>query len=347
MTMPNAPDPPGRPVGAPTPVPMGAPAPAPAGGAARLGGAVEKAAREARGWGYLWYRVKGSPLSLVGFALIVFYVLVAAAAPLLAPVPDGWEGPYEVRGNLGDETLEPGSDQCDRACPFGTTRSGADLYYGVVWGTRISIAMGVGITLTGVLVGLALGLLAGWYGGWLDDLLLRVTDVFLSLPLLVLAIAIVVAFGPWLANNDINPLWAVAAALVIVWWPPYTRLVRGQVLSLRESQFVEAARASGLPDWYILGRHVLPNAMGPIIVQATLDIGTVVLVAASLSFIGFSTSSTLMPEWGRLVALGQEYIATGQWWTVVFPGLAIFGFVLGFNLMGDGLRDILDPRGKR
>ena len=338
MTLPNTTDPPGRPAGAPTPVPVGPPAPF-----AKPG----KAPREARGWGYLWYRVKGSPLSLVGFALILLYVGVALAAPLLAPVPADWEGPYEVRGNLGDETLEPNSEFCDRPCPFGTTRSGADLYYGVVWGTRISIAMGIGITLAGVLLGLTLGLLAGWYGGWLDDLLLRITDVFLSLPLLVLAIAIVVAFGPWLADNDVNPLWAVAAALVIVWWPPYTRLVRGQVLSLRESQFVEAARASGLPDWRIMGRHVLPNAMGPVIVQATLDIGTVVLVAASLSFIGFGTSSSLMPEWGRLVALGQEYIATGQWWTVVFPGLAIFGFVLGFNLMGDGLRDILDPRGKR
>lgn len=343
MTMPNTPDPPGRPAGAPTPVPMGAPRPAIGGGADEAsmlpGGAAQRAAREARGWRYLWYRVKGSPLTLVGFGLILFYVAVAAAAPLLATTPENWASPYEVRSNFLEQLLEPGSPECSRGCPFGTTESGADLYYGIVWGTRISIAMGMGITAAGLAIGLVLGLLAGWYGGWVDDLLLRVTDIFLSLPLLVLAIATLVAFGPG--------LWNVAFALILVWWPPYTRLVRGQVLSLREAQFVEAARASGLPDWYIMGRHVLPNAMGPIIVQATLDIGTVVLVASSLSFIGFTSSGPLTPEWGRLVALGQNYIATGQWWTVVFPGLAIFGFVLGFNLLGDGLRDILDPRGKR
>ena len=338
MTLPNTPDPPARPGGAPTPAPVGsAGAALPTADGAVAGPAGP--ALEARGWRYLWYRVKGSPLTLVGFGLILLYLLVAAAAPLLAPVPEGWSSPYEVRSNFLEELKEPGSEECSSGCPFGTTESGADLYYGVVWGTRISIAMGLGITFSGIVIGLLLGLVAGWYGGWMDDLLMRITDVFLSLPLLVLAIAIVVAFGPGLVN--------VAIALVLVWWPPYTRLVRGQVLSLREAQFVEAARASGLPDWYIMGRHVLPNAMGPIIVQGTLDIGTVVLVASALSFIGFASSSALLPEWGRLVALGQNYVAIGHWWTVVFPGLAIFGFVLGFNLMGDGLRDILDPRGKR
>ena len=297
------------------------------------------AVREARGWGYLWYRVRKSPLTLIGAALIVLYILVAAAAPLLAPVPEGWRGPYEVQPAFGKHLLEPNDPACDPACPFGTSEFGVDLYYGVVWGTRISIAMGLGVTAAGVAIGLVVGLLAGWYGGWFDDVIMRITDIFLSLPLLVLAIAIVVAFGRGLDN--------VALALIIVWWPPYTRLVRGQVLSLREAQFVEAARASGLPDWYIMGRHVLPNAVNPIIVQSTLDIGTVVLVASALSFLGFSGASSLLPEWGRLVALGQNYMGTGQWWTVLFPGLAIFGFVLGFNLLGDGLRDIFDPRGRR
>lgn len=320
----------------------------PGGGTAPTAGAVTAppstasglaASRQARGWRYLWYRLRGSPLTLVGAGLILLYLLVAAAAPLLAPVPQGWRGPYDVQASFGDQLLEPGSPLCDPACPFGTSEFGVDLYYGVVWGTRISIAMGIGITAAGIAIGLLLGLLAGWYRGWIDDVVMRVTDVFLSLPLLILAIAIVVAFGRGLEN--------VALALILVWWPPYTRLIRGQVLAIRESQFIEAARASGLPDWYILGRHVVPNSLAPIVVQGTLDIGIVVLVAAALSFLGFAGSSSLVPEWGRLVALGQNYMATGEWWTVVFPGLAIFGFVLGFNLLGDGLRDMLDPRGKR
>ncbi|MBI4393078.1 MAG: ABC transporter permease [Euryarchaeota archaeon] len=295
--------------------------------------------REARGSRFLWYRVKSSPLTLFGFGLILAYMIVAVAAPVIAPTPSEWKNPYEPQPAFGDDLLPPGSPDCERACPLGTTEFGADIFYGIVWGTRISMAMGLAVTLAGVAIGLVLGLFAGWYGGWVDDVLMRATDVFLSLPLLVLALAVVVAFGRGLEN--------VALALVAVWWPPYTRLVRGQVLLLRESHFVEAARASALPDLQILARHVVPNALNPVIVQATLDIGTVVLVAAALSFIGFSSSTTLLPEWGRLVALGQDYMATGQWWTVFFPGLAIFGFVLGFNLLGDGLRDILDPRGRR
>ncbi|MFA5860996.1 MAG: ABC transporter permease [Candidatus Thermoplasmatota archaeon] len=317
-----------------------------------------------RGFRFLWYRVRKSPLTLIGFGLIVIYLLLAIFAPILAPVPAEQRGDaYAPVGHEGEDILPAPwftnvnnpvacaskwpipvigwfDHSATMTCPFGTSNHGADIYYGVVWGARISVAMGVGVTMTGVIIGLVLGLLAGWYGGWLDEILLRITDIFLSLPLLVLAIAIIVAFR----NAS---LWSVAFALAIVWWPTYTRLVRGQVLVIRENQYIEAAKASGLPDWYILIRHVTPNILSPIVVQATLDIGSVVLTAAALSYIGFTSNSPLLPEWGRLVALGQDYIATGQWWTVVFPGLAIFGFVLGFNLLGDGLRDLLDPRGAR
>ena len=324
MTLPSTAGPPPHPAG-PSPVPVEVPA---------VG-----APREARGLRYQWYRIRGSPLTLVGAGLILLYLLVAAAAPIIAPVPADQQNPYDVKAEFGEQLLEPNSPLCGDACPFGTSELGVDLYYGVVWGARISIAMGVGVTLAGALIGLIVGLLAGWYGGWFDDVVMRITDIFLALPLLVLAIAVVTALGRGLDN--------IALALIIVWWPPYTRLVRGQVLALRESQFVEAARAGGLPEPYILVRHVLPNAINPIVVQSTLDIGSVVLTAAALAFLGFAGTSSLLPEWGRLVALGQNYMATGQWWTVVFPGLAIFGFVLGFNLFGDGLRDLLDPRGKR
>ncbi|MEA3199656.1 MAG: peptide/nickel transport system permease protein [Thermoplasmata archaeon] len=317
----------------------------------------------ARGLRYLWYRTRSSPLTIAGAVIILLYLVVALCAPLLAPVPAEQRGnPYSPVGHEGEDVLPAPwfTTQLDPTpctaqwpvpvvgwfnhatmqCPLGTSNHGADVYYGIVWGARISVLMGVGVTATGVVVGMILGLIAGWYGGWIDELLLRITDIFLSLPLLVLAIAVIVALH--------NPsLLSVGLALAVVWWPTYTRLVRGQVLAIRESQYVEAARASGLPDWYIMVRHVAPNTLSPVVVQATLDIGSVVLIAASLSFIGFTSNSPLLPEWGRLVALGQEYIATGQWWTVVFPGLAIFGFVLGFNLLGDGLRDVLDPRGAR
>lgn len=351
MTLPSSADAPKAPSGAPTPVPVAAPPP---------GAVPAPPIRQARGWGYVWYRLKGSPLTLVGFGLTALYLAVALAAPLLAPVPDAQRGnPYDMVSFQNPEAVGPYDPGCgDPGCPFGTTLFGGDLFYGVVWGTRISIFMGLGVTLAGVAIGLVLGVLAGWYGRWLDDVVMRLTDVFLSLPLLVLALAVATAFPKPDRNEDVwygflllfGDVWfsvlVIGLALVIVWWPPYTRLVRGQVLALRDSQFVEAARASGLPDWYIMARHVVPNAISPIVVQATLDIGTVVLVASALSFIGFSSGSNL-PEWGRLVALGQTYMATGQWWTVLFPGLAIFGFVLAFNLMGDGLRDILDPRGRR
>ncbi|MHB8585400.1 MAG: ABC transporter permease [Thermoplasmatota archaeon] len=307
--------------------------------------------REARGWRFLWYRVRRSPLTIIGFVLIVLYALMAILAPVIAPPAPGQTDPLNPPANYAQELLPapwmgalPGCasavQQCYCHCYMGTSVAGVDIWYGVVWGSRISMLMGLGVTLVGASVGLILGLIAGWYGGWVDDLLLRITDIFLSLPLLVLAIAVVIAFHS-------KSLYNVAFALMIVWWPSYTRIVRGQVLTIRETQYIEAARASGLPDWYIMIRHIFPNTLSPVVVQATLDIGTVVLIAAALSFIGFSGTSDLLPEWGRLVALGQGYIVAGLWWTVVFPGLAIFGFVLGFNLLGDGLRDILDPRGAR
>jgi peptide/nickel transport system permease protein len=191
----------------------------------------------------------------------------------------------------------------------------------------------------GVAVGLALGSLAGYKGGWVDEALLRVTDVFLALPLLILAMAVAIALE--------RSLWSITLALLATWWPPYVRLVRGQALLLREQQFVEAAKASGAGDLHILRRHILPNCLSPVMVQLTLDIGVVVLTAAALAFIGFSGTNTFTAEWGSLVSIGQRYVAGGQWWTVTFPGLAIFGFALGFNLLGDGLRDILDPRLRR
>ncbi|MHB8606062.1 MAG: ABC transporter permease [Thermoplasmatota archaeon] len=314
-----------------------APAPAPTPNAGPPS-AVRRALR-ARGEQvrYTAYLVREAPLTLVGGALVLLYVLMAVFAPLLAPPNDGWaesSSPYDLKPFSADEAIAPSATH-----PLGTTEFGGDLWHGIVWGARVSMAMGVGITLGGALVGLVLGLVAGYFGGWLDDVIMRVTDVFLSLPVLILAMAIAISFGRSLEN--------VALALLVLWWPTYTRIIRGQVLALRENQYVEAARAVGLSETRIMFRHVLPNAIQPIIVQATLDVGSVVLTTSALAFIGFTGTATLFSEWGSLVSIGQQYLETGQWWTVTFPGLAIFGFVLGFNLLGDGLRDILDPRLKK
>ncbi|MCA1814079.1 MAG: ABC transporter permease [Halobacteriales archaeon] len=284
-----------------------------------------------REWRYSWYLLKRSKLAMVGLGIVLFYVLLAILAPVIAPAPSGARDPYEMQPDFANELLPPGG-----AHPLGTSTGGIDLFYGIVWGARISMAMGLSVVAVGVVVGLVLGVVAGYYGGWIDELLLRITDVFLALPLLILAMAVAIALE--------RSLGSITLALIATWWPPYVRLVRGQALLVREQQFVEAARASGASDAHIMWRHILPNSFAPVVVQLTLDIGVVVLVAASLAFLGFSGTNTFTTEWGSLVSIGQRYVAGGQWWTVTFPGLAIFGFVLGFNLLGDGLRDILDPR---
>lgn len=282
-----------------------------------------------REWKYGVYRLRQSALAMIGLALVVVYALVALLAPIIAPPYDA-QDPYDMRLEFGNVLQPPSAD-----ARFGTGQGGIDLFYGVVWGTRISIVMGLGVTLVGAVIGTILGGVAGYFGGKVDEAIMRLTDVFLAMPLLILAMGVAVALGRGLFN--------IGLALAIVWWPSYTRLVRGQVLSLRENQYVEAARAVGASDWRIITRHILPNAMSPIMVQATLDIGSVILISAALSFIGFGPASSNFAEWGTLVSQGQQYLLRA-WWPVTIPGLAIFGFALGFNLLGDGLRDLLDPR---
>jgi peptide/nickel transport system permease protein len=282
-----------------------------------------------REWKYGVYRLRQSALAMIGLALVVVYVLVALLAPVIAPPYDAAD-PYEMRLDFRNVLQPPSGD-----APFGTGQGGINLLYGVVWGTRISIVMGLGVTLVGAVIGTILGGVAGYFGGKVDEVIMRLTDVFLAMPLLILAMGVAVALGRGLFN--------IGIALAIVWWPSYTRLVRGQVLSIRENQYVEAARAVGASDWRIITRHILPNTMSPIMVQVTLDIGSVILISAALSFIGFGPAASNFAEWGTLVSQGQQFLLRA-WWPVTIPGLAIFGFALGFNLLGDGLRDLLDPR---
>lgn len=225
---------------------------------------------------------------------------------------------------------------------LGTTIGGMDVYYGVVWGSQVSMRIGLEVVGFSLVIGILLGLFAGFYGGWVDELLMRVTDVFFGIPSLVLAMVVIVSIGPSLDN--------LVLALVAVSWPGYSRLIRGVTLTVKNNLYVEAARASGTRAGSTLRRHIFPNTVSPIMVQGSLDIGSVVLVAAGLSFIGFSFATPQTAEWGRMVSDGQQQLGASSfhvWWPVLFPGLAIFLFVLGFNMLGDGLRDVLDPRLRR
>lgn len=222
---------------------------------------------------------------------------------------------------------------------LGTDELGRDYFSRIVLAAPLDLLIAVVVVASALLIGVVLGVVSGYYGGWIDEAIMRITDIFLSIPGLILALAFTSALGPGLLN--------IMTALVITWWPGYTRLIRGQTLSIRENLYVEAARAVGVPSGRIVLRHVLPNSFAPVLVNSTLDMGAVILVASALSFLGLGVQPP-DPEWGAMVSDGRFYIiAQGWWWLSAFPGLAILFASLGFNLAGDGLRDILDPRLRR
>ena len=289
--------------------------------------------------GVVWFvrRLTRNRLSLAGTVIILLFILVAILAPVLAPPPEGWRDPYMIpHEGYAPDPLPP-----SRTHPFGTTEQQFDIYYGVIWGTRTAFKVGIVVVGVSLLIGIVLGALAGYYGGRLDEALMRLVDIFYAFPGLVLAVVVVAILGQGLEK--------VMIALILVWWPTYARLLRGEVLSVKERDFVEAARALGESDWKILLRHILPNTIYPVLVVASLDMGAVVLVAAALSFLGLG-APTGYADWGQLASFSRQYIigVAGDpfqyWYTLFFPGLAIFLFVLGWNLLGDAFRDILDPR---
>jgi len=263
-----------------------------------------------------------NPLVALGAAVVAVYILAALAAPLLAGHPP--------QVQYLDERLAPPGPRF----PLGLDQLGRDIFSRLLFGARISLVVGlVVVGLAGVL-GTTVGGMAGFASGAVDHILMRVTDVFFAFPPLILAMAIAAALGPSLSHTMV--------AIAGVTWPVYARLSRAQTLVLTRLEFLDAARAMGAGDRRIITRHLLPNALAPLIVQASFNMGEAILIAAGLSFIGFGAQPPT-PEWGVMVSEGRDYITT-QWWVPTFPGLAILLAVAGFNLLGDGIRDVLDPR---
>ena len=274
----------------------------------------------------LFLRVfRTSPLALAGAIIIAMFIFISIFGSTLAP-----QDVYTT--NLNQQFQAPSRDHW-----FGTDELGRDTFSRVLYGAKYSLQVGIIVIALSGSIGITVGLVAGWYGGKVDEIIMRITDVFMAVPGIILAIAIVSAIGASLQN--------VMIGLAITWWPWYARLVRSLVLSLREAAFVEAARSLGASNIRIMRLHLLPNALGPVLVTISLDFGGVIIVAAGLSFIGFGAQPPL-PEWGLLIALARTYITT-SWWLSFFPGAVLFLSVLGFNLLGDGLRDALDPKLRR
>jgi len=327
------------------------------------------------------YALNRSPPGLLGLSLVVFFILIALIGPYIAPFS------YDMPLVLCDQraylappgstiTIRDGSLCSDvygikpgnYTLILGADDFGRDLFSRILYGARTSLVVAVMVMVLGPLIGITLGLISGYRGGVIDEVIMRLTDVFIAFPGLILAIAfsavlpdrvsgLLTSFPPLasisLALFSLKPehvgslanLLSVVIALWIVWWPGYARVVRGMVLSTRENVYVEAARAIGVPTYAILFRHILPNILGPILVFLTLDFGGVILVEAGLSFLGLGAVPPIA-DWGRIVYDGAEYFPRA-WWLVFFPGLATLLAVLGFNLIGDSLRDILDPKTRR
>ena len=259
--------------------------------------------------------------AMIGLAILAFWILVALSVTFIVPF-------NPLKTDVSARLLPPNAEHW-----FGTDDLGRDIFRRVLYGARISLPAGVVTVLGALVIGSVIGAIAGDAGGWTDNILMRLADMVLAFPSIVLAMAIAAALGPGLKNALI--------AIIVVLWPEYARLMRGQVLATKEQEYVLAAHALGASRWRILFRHILPNTQAPLVVKATLDVGAAIVLTAGLSFIGLGAVPP-NPEWGAMIREGQRHF--DQWWMATFPGLAIFSVVMALNFLGDGLRDALDPR---
>ncbi len=274
------------------------------------------------------YRFRANLLAMVGLAMLVFMIIIAVVAPLIVPYPQDSTGKVHPTARLKPPT---------EVHYFGTDNVGRDIFSRTLMGTGLALTVGIVIIFLATTIGVTVGALAGYFGGWVDEVLMRLTDIFLTVPALILAIAMTAALGKGIIN--------VMIGISLVWWPGFARMTRSLVLSLKEEPFAEAARGLGAGHMRILFRHILPNALSPIIVKMSTDFGFAVLTAAALGFIGLGAQPPT-PEWGAMINEGRDYFPA-QWWVATFPGMAIFLVVFSWNLLGDGLRDVLDPRSRR
>lgn len=273
-------------------------------------------------------KVLSNPTTAVGLVIIIALLAIAALAPVLTTpnVPDA----YQMPRDWGARDAPPGTP----GHLLGTTSTGGDVLYGVLWGARTSLRLSLIVVSVTVVVGTIVGSLAGFIGGKIDELLMRAVDILLAIPELIFALAIAAVLGPSFGN--------IIFALAVVFWVKYARIIRGQIIHVKQNEYVDAARVTGDSRFSIYRKDVLPNSITPVMVQATLDMGGIVLTAATLSFIGLAEAG--LAEWGVLVSDGQAGISAGKWWASTFPGMMVFLWALAFNLVGDGMRDVLDPR---
>jgi peptide/nickel transport system permease protein len=313
-------------------------------------------------------RFRRNPLALTGAVVVLAFVLLAAFAPLVTEVGRSclrdlglsastqfdyrnpakaafWRAHFAApescyttpRQGFSPVPRSPG----ESGTVLGTTSGGYDIYYGLVWGTRTAFRIGLLVVGISVLVGLIVGSISAYFGGWIDNLLMRFTDVIIAVPALVLALVIVMVLGKSITN--------IMIAIAIVAWPNYARVLRGDILRVKEQDYVQSARALGRRGFGIVGKHILPNAIGPLLVIASLDIGSIVLTAAALSFLGLGTDPGYA-DWGQMISFARDWILgppgdpLRYWFVSFWPGLIIVLFVLGWNLLGDAFRDVLDPR---
>ena len=269
-----------------------------------------------------WLAFKRNPMAVAGLAIIVLLLLIAAFAPLIAP--------FDPLAQALDKRLLPPS----ATNWFGTDALGRDIFSRIVYGTRITLVIVLLVVVTVGPFGLLIGAISGYYGGWVDRLLMRITDVFLAFPRLVLALAFVAALGPGIVNAII--------AIAITTWPPYARVARAETMVIRNQDYIAAMRLQGASQARIIWKHVVPMCMSSLIVRTTFDMAGIILTAAGLGFLGLGAQPP-MPEWGAMISAGREQIFD-QWWVATFPGVAICVVALGFNLLGDGLRDVMDAR---
>ena len=273
-----------------------------------------------------WLRFRRNPLAMIGLFISLALIFMSIFAPLLAPYDP-------IAQSLADRLQPPFSP----GHWMGTDDFGRDIWSRILYGSRITLYIVLLVILTAPVVGLMIGTVAGYFGGWVDAVLMRITDIFLAFPKLILALALVAVLGPGMVN--------AVLAIALTSWPPYARVARAETLTVRNSDYIAATRLQGASALRLIWGHVMPMCLPSVIIRVTLDMAGVILTAAGLGFLGLGVQPPL-PEWGLMISAGRKFLFE-QWWVATMPGLAIFIVSLGFNLLGDGLRDVLDPRSAR